>query len=339
MTDRTPYCHKIRYGITGAPILTDDEMDGSHAPGVGIAPALIELVYSAPRDGKPPSVSASVTGAWTRFGRREDDSKDDQVTTHFKNGPDGWPEWLAAEARLHDPDTAATPSVPADADLRTLIRGVIRDCPAEFPDDIADRVWAALESAYRSLLTRLEADRAGHLRAAGRAKEAGGAELLLVSDTFAAAMAVRAFEGPDAAQAYMQRTGGEEVVPVDDDLRDRIAEAVVPLLLDRLPKVIARSRGYEVADVVLAILPAPADRAAEERRLRAKVYEWQGSYLDEVKVRQHRDEEIARLCADRAAVLREAADELAEDDFLLAADELRRMAVEAQQADTAGEGR
>ncbi|MDX3714393.1 hypothetical protein PV733_36810 [Streptomyces europaeiscabiei] len=48
-------------------------------------------------------------------------------------------------------------------------------------------------------------------------------------------------------------------------LRDRIAEAVIPLLLDTLPKVIARARGYEVADAVLAVLAAPADRAALER--------------------------------------------------------------------------
>jgi hypothetical protein len=46
------------------------------------------------------------------------------------------------------------------------------------------------------------------------------------------------------------------------DLRDRIADVVIPLLLDTLPKVIARSRGYEVADAVLAVLPEPADRAA-----------------------------------------------------------------------------
>lgn len=57
--DRTPYCTKIRYGITGAPILDGDDMDGSHAPGVGISPTLIELIYSAPRDDKPASVSAS----------------------------------------------------------------------------------------------------------------------------------------------------------------------------------------------------------------------------------------------------------------------------------------
>ena len=121
-TDRTPYCHKIRYGITGAPILTEDEMDGSHAPGIGVSPTLIELVYSAARDGKPASVSASVTGSWTRFG----EPADGQVATHFKNGPDGWPAWLVEEARLHDPAVsssgrAALLHETADAGLRDRI--------------------------------------------------------------------------------------------------------------------------------------------------------------------------------------------------------------------------
>jgi hypothetical protein len=98
---RTPYCHKIRYGITGAPILTENEMDGSHSPGVGVSPTLIELVFSPARDGKPARVDASVTGDWTRFG--EPEGFGGQVTTHFKSGPDGWPAWLAEEARLHDP--------------------------------------------------------------------------------------------------------------------------------------------------------------------------------------------------------------------------------------------
>jgi hypothetical protein len=96
---RTPYCTKIRYGITGAPTLDGDEMEGSHAPGVGVRPTLIELVYSAARDGKPASVSASVTGDWMRFGKPDGG----QVATHFLDGPDGWPAWLAEEARLHDP--------------------------------------------------------------------------------------------------------------------------------------------------------------------------------------------------------------------------------------------
>ncbi|WP_435606616.1 hypothetical protein [Streptomyces ardesiacus] len=60
--------------------------------------------------------------------------------------------------------------------------------------------------------------------------------------------------------------GAAPVVPlpsVDQTaLRDRIAAAVHPLLMDTLPEVIAAARAREAADVVLAVLPAPVDRAA-----------------------------------------------------------------------------
>lgn len=120
MTDlvRTPYCHKIRYGITGAPTIDESEMDGSHAPGIGLRPSLIELVYSAARDGKPASVAASVTGEWTRFG----EPVGGQVTAHFAGNLDGWPGWLAAEARLHDP--AASAAVVPAADRAAVLREV-----------------------------------------------------------------------------------------------------------------------------------------------------------------------------------------------------------------------
>jgi septal ring factor EnvC (AmiA/AmiB activator) len=60
-----------------------------------------------------------------------------------------------------------------------------------------------------------------------------------------------------------------------------------------------------IADAAIAV----ADE--EQQKLRAKLYEWQGSYLDEVKVRQERDQANDRLRAeleqlrDRAADLEE----------------------------------
>jgi hypothetical protein len=122
---RTPYCTKVRYGISGAPILTEDEMDGTFAPGVGVEPTLIELVYHAPRDDKPASVSASVTGDWTRYGERDGG----QVETHFRSGPDGWPAWLAEEARRHDPDAVSAGVSPAtdQAALRERIAEALLD--------------------------------------------------------------------------------------------------------------------------------------------------------------------------------------------------------------------
>ena len=136
---RTPYCHKIRYGVTGAPTLDGDDMDGSHAPAVGVIPKLIELVYSPARDGKPARVDASVTGDWTRFG--EPDDFGGQVTTHFKNGPDAWPAWLAEEARLHDPERAASaPAVWIDGhpQLEAIAAAVWERCRTEDTSTVVD---------------------------------------------------------------------------------------------------------------------------------------------------------------------------------------------------------
>lgn len=64
-------------------------------------------------------------------------------------------------------------------------------------------------------------------------------------------------------------------MPDQTDHRDRIADAVTPLLLDTLPKVIARARGYEIADAVLAVPSSPAvtppPALTEVGRLRAQV--------------------------------------------------------------------
>jgi hypothetical protein len=178
MTDqitRTPYAHKIRYGITGTPVLTQDEMDGSHAPGIGVAPALVELVYNAPRDGKPASVSASVTGWWTRFGERADG----QVTVHFADGPGGWPAWLAAEARLHDPDAAVSAGRAPAADRAALhdrIAALFRHPPGgerlgdATPGEIADAVLDVLP-ATDNQAAEIERLRERHMASLRRADQ------------------------------------------------------------------------------------------------------------------------------------------------------------------------
>jgi hypothetical protein len=71
-----------------------------------------------------------------------------------------------------------------------------------------------IAAAYRRLLAALEQDRARQLEAARRARHP---ETRTVADGMAsallhaAAMAVREFEGPGAAQAYAERAvGGDE---------------------------------------------------------------------------------------------------------------------------------
>jgi hypothetical protein len=110
-----------------------------------------------------------------------------------------------------------------------------------------------------------------------------------------------------------------EVLAEVDRLRAASATAPAPAdqarLRDRIAVVLAEADGWEyakglglrdmsesmqqhydkLADAVLAVLPEPTNQAADVERLRAKVYEWQGSYLDEVKVRQRRDAVLTRV--------------------------------------------
>ncbi|MFF8610880.1 hypothetical protein ACF06X_33780 [Streptomyces sp. NPDC015346] len=106
---RSPYCRKIRYGVTGAPFLSDPAT--LSAPDTGIAPTLVELVYSAARDDRPASISATVEGWWIRHGQLAHPKK--KVMAHYGHGPAGWPQWLADETRLHLPVRHACSSGPS----------------------------------------------------------------------------------------------------------------------------------------------------------------------------------------------------------------------------------
>jgi hypothetical protein len=114
-------------------------------------------------------------------------------------------------------------------------------------------------------------------------------------------------EAEDAASA---------VVPAADRaaLKTRIAAAVQPPLMDTLPKPIAAVRADEVADVVLAVLPAPADRAAVLRETADRlVEEIQRGFLS------HRDVRLAGLC-ESVGLLRQWAAEAAVPVVGVAAD-------------------
>jgi hypothetical protein len=126
---------------------------------------------------------------------------------------------------------------------------------------------------YRRLLARLEADRAGHLRAAGQTTDG---RLCDVGSSYAAALhhaavvATAEFEGAEAAQEYAQQTSGggagegDAVQAAAPDLRERVARALAEddghpwdtLCVD------TQQHYLDNADAALAVLPAPADRAA-----------------------------------------------------------------------------
>lgn len=98
-------------------------------------------------------------------------------------------------------------------------------------------------------------------------------------------------------------SAGLVAVPPTTGLRDRIAAAVIPLLLDTLPKVIARARGYEVANAVLAVLPAGSSNTAATRAAALLDFLWR---------------------------LEQSAGDAAAEKFLDDNPELRRMAAETE---------
>jgi hypothetical protein len=110
------------------------------------------------------------------------------------------------------------------------------------------------------------------------------------------------------------------VLPAADRaaLRDHIAAAVQPLLMDTLPKPIAAVRADEIADAVLAVLPAPADRAAVLRDFLWRLEQSAGGaaaekFLDD-------NPELRHMAVESAAVDRVAAED-DEGDELVCVDE------------------
>jgi hypothetical protein len=110
---------------------------------------------------------------------------------HYNDGLDGWPEWLAVEARLHDPDAPAAVPVPA-AD-RVALRGRRRQCPDREPlldvqcvkeaghevhSDRPGRVWYPAPADRAAEIERLREE----LDTAKRHLEARRIELLRVNE-------------------------------------------------------------------------------------------------------------------------------------------------------------
>lgn len=146
----------------------------------------------------------------------------------------------------------------------------------EIAEQAAEEAPADL-TPYRRLLARLEADRAGHLRAAGQATDG---RLRDVGSSYAAALhhaatlAVVEFEGAEAAREYAaentklhQGQDDDRVAsaPAATDLRERVARAIADVF-DRWRDGLDDQRPEDaIRDAVLAVFTAPADRAAEWR--------------------------------------------------------------------------
>ncbi|MFB6675569.1 hypothetical protein ACFCWG_24725 [Streptomyces sp. NPDC056390] len=102
---RIPIGRNITYAVRGMP-----DVPNQYGPGY-LAPTEISLTYRATEDSQLGRFHAYVKGHWLRDG--EEVPTDEKLPgQHYNGDPANWPEWLAEEARLHDPDAA--PSAPAD---------------------------------------------------------------------------------------------------------------------------------------------------------------------------------------------------------------------------------
>ncbi|MFI0530287.1 hypothetical protein ACH3XX_09585 [Streptomyces scabiei] len=100
-TDRFPVAQSVVYIVRGMPEVQDE-----YTKGLTIAPTEITLTYRATPDSQLGRIHAYVKGWWTKDGARV--PMDKPVGRHFHGDLAAWPEWLAAEARLHDPARPST---------------------------------------------------------------------------------------------------------------------------------------------------------------------------------------------------------------------------------------
>lgn len=91
-----PIAISIVYAVRGRPEVPDEYNETRT-----VAPTEITLTYRSAPDSQLGRVHAYVKGWWMHEGARV---HTEAVGRHFTGDLAEWPEWLAAEARLHDPE-------------------------------------------------------------------------------------------------------------------------------------------------------------------------------------------------------------------------------------------
>lgn len=119
--DRIPIAHSVVYAIRGVPDV-QDEYNAERT----ISPTEITLTYRATPDSQLGRVHAYVKGWWIQDGTRV--PMDKSAGRHYYGDVAGWPEWLADEARLHDPEPAAPPA-DRSAVLNQAADALLARCP------------------------------------------------------------------------------------------------------------------------------------------------------------------------------------------------------------------
>jgi hypothetical protein len=120
--DRIPLAHSVHYVARGLP-----EVPNQYGPGV-LAPSEITLTYRAAPDSQLGRVHAYVAGRIWVDGKELPLLPGGLYGQHYFDGMQGWPAWLAEEARLHDP-AGSTPCTCRQAIHASEHTQPVDDCP------------------------------------------------------------------------------------------------------------------------------------------------------------------------------------------------------------------
>jgi hypothetical protein len=166
---RIPIGRNVTYAVRGMPPVAN-----AYGPGF-LVPTEVSLTYRAAEDSQLGRFHAYVKGQWLRDGEVVP-SGEKLPGQHYNGDPANWPEWLAEEARLHDPDAAASaPVSPAPAELAKHVTRAIFALKTPSPDGSKhyqsgwdDGLEAAMDAARDAVLAVLPepADRPAILREA-----------------------------------------------------------------------------------------------------------------------------------------------------------------------------
>lgn len=150
--DRIPLAHSVRYVARGLP-----EVPNQYGPGV-LAPSEITLTYRAAPDSGLGRVHAYVAGRIWVDGTELPLLPGGLYGQHYDEGLSNWPEWLAEEARLHDPGRVVS-AAPNDGRRDQLVPRAVRPIDIEH-DELMARAEAEHQARVAAEQERKTADRA-----------------------------------------------------------------------------------------------------------------------------------------------------------------------------------
>ncbi|MDT0472983.1 hypothetical protein RM863_12700 [Streptomyces sp. DSM 41014] len=111
--DRIPLYHSVRYAVRGLPAVPTQYGAGD------LHPSEITLTYRAAPDSGLGRVHAYVAGRIWVDGVETPLLPGGLYGQHYFDGLDGWPEWLATEAQVHDPEAPPSADPTETARLTT----------------------------------------------------------------------------------------------------------------------------------------------------------------------------------------------------------------------------